>query len=190
MNGRKQSKSKSALSFVLIFLVIVLAVGLVFRFTNAGDKIKDLTNLAFRVEYNGENYTGQDNMILLPTQGQVQFKVKGAESYKVKITPNVTEETNFTYNVGDDVYSFSQADISKVFLTGNYIQNGNLILTCSESYALESVLSKLHGGAEITLNGSLEYPYLLTFTDGDGKTITFALGQFLTVTLSPDHIVF
>ena len=171
MSGKK----KVILISAAVLLVIVLAVWLVFKYTKAVDKIKDLFNPAFRVEYDGNDYDGDDNIIVLPAKGQVQFKVKGAESYKVTITPNVTPETDFTYEVGDTVYKYSQAVLSKD-------------LTC-DNYSLESVLSQLHGGEKVILNGSVKYPYLLTFT-ADNKTVAFVLSPVPIVRLSESNIFF
>ena len=184
MSGKK----KVILISAAVLLVIVLAVWLVFKYTKAVDKIKDLFNPAFRVEYDGNDYDGDDNIIVLPAKGQAQFKVKGAESYKVTITPNVTPETDFTYEVGDTLYKYSQAALSKVFINNDNVKNGSFYLTC-DNYSLESVLSQLHGGGKVVLNGSVKYPYLLTFT-ADNKTVAFVLSPVPIVRLSESNIFF
>lgn len=189
MNGKKKSVFNSVLSIVIVLLVVVLAVGLIFKFTKAGDKIKDLVNPAFRVEYGGKDFTGKDNKLLLPTNGQAEFIVKGVDSYKVSLTPNVTPETDFTYEVGDTIYNFSQADLSKVFIGNESIKNGSFYLECVEDYSIESVLSKIHGGAEIVLNGEISCPYLLSFTSNN-VTVSFAFNDVIQVILSESHIIF
>lgn len=104
MNGKRQRTVGSVLSSALTVFVVVLAVGLVFKYTKAGERIKDLTNSAFCVEYAGKEYTGENNVITLPTDGQAMFTVKGCDGYTVKIVPNVTVETDFTYTVnGRDI---------------------------------------------------------------------------------------
>ncbi len=189
MSGKRKSKFMSALSVLIMLLVVALAVGLVFKYTKAGDKIKDIVNPAFRVEYDGKNYDGDENKIYLPTKGQAQFKVKGAESYKVSITPNVTPETDFTYEIGNTVYSYSQVDLSRLFMGSDSIKNGSFYLNCLADYSLESVLSKLHDGATIQLNGSVKYPYLLTFT-ADNTTVTFLISTAPIINLSESNIIF
>ncbi len=189
MSGKRKSKFMSALSVLIMLLVIALAVGLVFKYTKAGDKIKDIVDPAFRVEYDGKDYDGENNVIALPTKGQAQFKVKGAESYKVSITPNVTSETDFTYEIGNTIYSYGQADLSNVFISNDSIKNGSFYLNCLADYSLESVLSKIHGGAEIVLNGEIECPYLLVFT-ANNNVISFMFNGEIRIDLSETEIIF
>ncbi|MDE6492130.1 MAG: hypothetical protein K2L37_03160 [Lactobacillus sp.] len=189
MGGKKKTGFKSVISVIVFLLVIVLAVGLIVKYIKAGDKVKDLFNPAFRVEYDGKEYKGDNNVIMLPLTGQAQFKVKGAESYKVTLIPNVTSETDFTYEIGDTVYRYSQADLSKVFINGDSIKNGSFYLNCVDDYSLESVLLKVHGGTKIVLNGGAQYPYLLTFT-ADGATIKFLFGVDFDIDLSESNIIF
>lgn len=189
MNGKKKSSFMSVISVIVFLLVIVLAVGLIVKYTRAGDKVKDLFNPAFRVEYDSKDYNGEKNIIVLPTNGQAKFTVKGAESYKVTITPNITAETDFTYEIGDTVYNYSQVDLSKVFISGDSIKNGSFYLNCVDDYSLESVLSKVHGGAKIVLNGGAQYPYLLTFT-ANGTTVKFLFGVDFDIDLSESNIIF
>lgn len=42
MYGKKKTALSSLLTFIITSLVIILAVGVVFKYTKAGDKIKDL----------------------------------------------------------------------------------------------------------------------------------------------------
>lgn len=182
------SGKKKTILTAVILLVIILAVVIVFRYTKAGDKIKDIFNPAFRVEYDGDDYDGDENLIVLPTKGQAKFKVKGAESYKVTITPNVTPETDFTYEIGNTVYSYSQAALSKVFISVDSVKNGYFYLDCDD-YSIESVLSKLHGGEKVVLNGNVKYPYLLTFI-ADNKTVTFTLSTVPIIRISESGIFF
>lgn len=189
MSGKRESIFISAVTVIIYMLVIVLAVGLIFKRTSVGDKIEDLIDPTFRVEYDGTDYSSENNVITLPKDGQAQFKVKGAESYKVTLTPNVTSETDFTYEVGNTVYNFSQADLSKVFIGSDSVKNGSFYLDCTADYSLESVLSKIHDGAEIKLNGNTAFPYLLTFGNGT-ETVSFLFGSNVRLELSESIIVF
>ena len=63
MSGKKKSKFMSVISVIVFFLVIVLAVGLIVKYTKAGDKVKDLFNPAFRVEYDGKDYDNKRGKI-------------------------------------------------------------------------------------------------------------------------------
>lgn len=187
MYGKRKSIFKSLLTAVVILLVIALAVGLIFKYTKAGDRIRDLVNPAFRIEYDGKNYEGKNNVIALPAEGQARFKVKGAESYKVMLTPNVTSETDFEYETNDGLYRYSQTDLSKVFTYT--VKNGILYFNCLEDYSLESVLSKLHGGADIKLSDNLECPYRLTFM-ADNTTVSFVFSCEIRIVLPNNNIVF
>lgn len=195
MNGKKKSVLMSAMSVFAVLLVIVLAVGLVFKYTKAGDIVKDWLNPAFRVEYNGIDYQNGDNAIILPKSGHARFIVKGVDSYKVRVVPNVTTETNFSYEIGNEVYLFGEADLSKYFVTADSIKNGYFIIDCSQDLSLESVLSKIHGGSKVVLNGNVKYPYLLSF-GSDNVAITFMLGVLdgedgaTDITLSDEQIIF
>lgn len=189
MGGKKKSSFKSLISVIVFLLVIVLAVGLIFRYTKAGNKIKDYINPAFRVEYDGKDYDGGNNVIVLPTKGQAQFKVKGAQSYKVTLSPNVTSETDFTYEIGNTVYYYSQVDLSQAFINSDSIKNGSFYLNCDENYSLENVLSKIHGGEKVVLNGSVKYPYLLKFVM-ENKTVAFELSTIPEIRLSESNIIF
>lgn len=189
MSGKKKSGLSSVITVIIFLLVVVLAVGLIFKHTKAGDKIKDLVNPAFRVEYGGVDYSGGNNAVALPKDGQAQFKIKGVKIYKVRVTPNVTPETDFSYDIGNEVYTFGQTDLTNFFITDDSIKNGYFIIDCSQDLTLESVLSKIHGGAEIKLNGSVDFPYLLTFSGGT-KTISFIFGGEVKINLSESNIVF
>lgn len=189
MSGKKKSKIVSFISIIIFLLVIVFAVGLIFRYTKAGDKIKDLVNPAFRVEYGGIDYKDGNNEIVLPKDGQVKFNVKGVESYKVRVTPNVTSETDFSYEIGNEVYIFGEADLNKFFVTDNSIKNGYFVIDCTQDLSIESVLSEIHGGAEIKLNGKVDVPYLLTFASGE-NIVSFMFGGDIKVSLSENNIKF
>ncbi len=186
MSGKKKSTFKSVLTVIITLLLIILAVGFIFKYTKAGDKIKDLFNPAFRIECNGKDYDGENNVIALSPKGQAQFKVKGVESYKIMLTPNVTSETDFEYEVNGGLYRYSQADLSKVFTSG--VKDGYFYINCIADYSLENVLSTIHGG-EVVLNVKIECPYLLTFTS-DNKTVKFAICAVLSLDLSDNNIVF
>lgn len=188
MYGKKKSALSSALTYIIMFFMFVLAVGVLFNYTKAGDKIKDFFNPLFRVEYGGKDYDSGINVIFLPNDGQAQFKVKGVESYKVAIKPNVTSDTDFTYEIGDTVYSYSQVDLSKAFTIGT--KNGYFYIDCLNDYSLESVLSKIHGGTEVKLNGKIDIPYKLIFTT-DKTSIIFIFNGVLPtgVELSESKII-
>lgn len=189
MSGKKKSSFISAVALLVSLLMIALAVGLVFNYTKASEKIEDLLKPAFCVKYDGKDYNGEDNAITLPSNGKARFKVTGADRYTVTLTSNVTYETDFLYEVGDTVSYFSKADLSKAFIGNDSTKNGDFYLNCLEDYSLESVLSKVHDGAEIKLNGGVSSPYLLIFSDGI-ETVSFTFGYNVKIVLSENVIIF
>lgn len=159
MHGHK-NRFSSIIAVIAFLLLLVVAVFCVFRYTGINDKIDSLLNPSFSVQYNGVTYSGDDNVIVLPQDGKAKFKVRGVDSYQVTVTPNVTAETDFSYNVGDTVYVFGNTNLTNFFVTDGCVENGYFVIDCTKDLSVESVLSKLHDNAEITLNGTaVEVPY-------------------------------
>lgn len=189
MSVKKKRGLSSVITVIVSLLVIVLAVGLIFKYTKAGEKIEDLINPAFRVEYNNYKYSDGLNAVDLPDEGYARFKVRGTEFYSIRVTSYVTPETDFTYEIDNTVYTFGKADFTKLFVTDSSIQDGYFLIDCSQDFSIESMLSKLHDGAEIKLNGNAEFPYMITFS-GKGKAVKFIFGGKRTFRLSDSNIIF
>ena len=191
MARQKKSKTANIITLLLLLLLLAGSIGAICHFSGIGkDDITDIVNPVFRVEYDGNIYNANtESVITLPTKGQAQFKVKGVDSYKVTVTPNVTPETDFVFEVGNAAaYRFSQTRLSPLFISEDSIRNGSFYLNCLSDYSLESVLSKLYDSAEIKVLGSIECPYLLTFT---AKNITIKFVIFVPkITLSESNIIF
>ena len=68
MSGKKKQVLSSVITVIVSLLVIVLAVGLIFKYTKAGEKIEDLINPAFRVEYNNYKYSDGLMLLIYPTR--------------------------------------------------------------------------------------------------------------------------
>ena len=189
MYGKKKSNLFSALSVIVIFLLLFLSVGYFVKHPKVIDDIKDLFNTSFRVEYDGKDYTGTNNVVAFPLHGQAKFKVKGANGYTVSLAPNVAPEGDFRYSVGSNVYTYSKTDISKVFISDNNVQNGYFCLNELENYSISAVLKKLYDGAEVELDGKVKYPYLLTFRYND-DSVSFLLSPEIILSLSESSIIF
>lgn len=189
MSGKK-SALYTALTVIVSLLVVALAAGLIVKYTRVGDTVKDIFDTTYRIEYDGETYTTANNVVAFPREGRAEFKVKGATSYSVTLSPNVTAETDITYEIDNTVYNYSQTDISKVLVGTDSIQNGKFCLVALTDYSLSNVLSKAHNGAAVALNGELSQPYKLSFT-ADGMTISFLLEDTIRgITLSQTAIYF
>lgn len=125
----KQNNSAlySALSFLLIAVLMLSVVGVIMRYTNGGT-----TDFAlFYVAHDGQNIM-TDTTVSLNDGETATFVPKYAaddimhsvgqnsekKGYNVKIVPNITKETSFTYQVGDNKYRFEKladADFSEAF---------------------------------------------------------------------------
>lgn len=189
MSKRKSIFGRIVLA-VIVLLLLALLIGALCKFTRVGDYVKDLFDITFRVEYDGVNYKGNNNTISLPPNKQARFNVKGANGYKVAITPNVTAETDFTYTVDGVEHKYSETNLTSVFLSQENMQSGYFELNIIENYTIESVLSKLYDGQTILIDVDLSTPYLLTITSDESK-VQFVIGLGVKgVSLDIDRIVF
>lgn len=187
-----KSKLAKALAAIVLLALLIGAVIALLRFMgiNKGD-INDLVNPVFRVECNGVAYTGADNTLELPQEGKLKFEVKCTNGYKLKVTPNVTAETDFTYTVAGYEYPYSEEDLTGYVVADDDIYGDCFYIDCAKDNTLNGVLSRIWGGAEITLNGDLPYPYKLTVTSDSGEDISILLSPYsLWLKLTPDNIVF
>ena len=184
----RKSKTTNVVFYIAVLLVLALAVGLIVRFTDVKDKVTNIVNPTFHIEYDGKAYDGENNTVTFPIGGQAKFKVKGADSYKIRVTPNVTADTDFTYEIDGEVYKFGETDLTSYFVTDESIKDGCFIIDCTQDLSIASVLSKVHDGKTVKLNGEVDFPYLLTFTAND-VSISFALRNKYNVTLSETNIV-
>lgn len=194
--GNKNSTVKNLIMLLAVLLLIVLAVGLVVKFTNIKDKlpddITDIVSPTLRVEYDGTTYTGAENKIGLPESGQMLFKVKYGGNYTVEVLPNVTAANDFTFTTGGKTYPFSGENFTSLFI-GKAVYTDYFVIDCTESFLLADTLSRVFGGAEITLNGTMDYPYMLVVTADNGNTVSIAMGQVKAATgvqVNQNSIVF
>ncbi len=191
MSGKKKSKFVTALTVLLFLLLIVAAVGAIIKFTKVGDKVTDIVNPVFRVEYNGVAYTGDDNKIGLPQDGKIKFEIKCTNGFKVKVTPNVTDKTDFTYTVNEREYSYGDEDLSGLIVKTENIYGDCFYIDCTQNFRLDNLLSNIWGGEKVTLNGTVQYPYLLTVTGSNGESVSIAINQsYVTGVTLPESIVF
>ena len=166
-----KSKVIKVLSAIATLLVIILILGLIVRFTNIGGMLDP----TFRVECNGNQYTDGDNYLILRDSESIRFDVKNGNGYTVKVLPNVTQETDFDYVADGYSYSFlSGSDYTGYFLDEKDIYGDYFIIRNPANCSLVKVLSRMHGGAEITVAGHGQYPFLLEVTS-NGNIVRIAL---------------
>lgn len=191
----KQNKSKiiSIITWVIVLLLLVGAIGAIIHFTGINkDDITDIVKPVFRVEYDGKVYKADtENVIDLPQSGQARFEVKGTNKYTVIIAPNVTAETDFDYTVNGKTYPYGgEKDLSFAFDLKKY--DSAFTLSADNDYSLESVLSKIWGVDDISVNEHDNFPlYRIVVTSSNGETIEMLFGSRVDgVIISPDKIIF
>lgn len=184
---RKKRVLASLLSFLLFMLALALIVCFIVRYVNKDDLNSD----TFCVECNGEKYSNADsNVLVLPIGEKVRLNVNGTDSYKVSVVPNVTEETDFIYTVDDKGYYYGKEDLSGLIIRNSDVFASCFYIECSEDNFLENVLSRMWGGKEVTLHGTVQHPYLLKVTNENDETIQIAFSYFSGIQLNFAEISF
>lgn len=192
MSKSNKSKLVSFITLIVVLLLLVVAVGAICHFAGIGkDDITDIVNPVFRIEYDGKVYkTDTDNSLALPNSGQARFEVKGVDSFTVKVAPNVTEETDFTYTVNGQTYSYlAEKDLTAVFDLKFY--DNAFALDMGTNYGLENVLARIWGTDDIIVGEHGNFPlYKIVVTASNGEIIEMPFGVSVTGISIPDHIVF
>ena len=188
--SRRKSKLSRLLTGLFALLVLALVIGAICKFTQVDDEIIDLFNPTFRVEFNGVDYTGDNNIITLTPNEQARFDVKSINGYKISVTPNVTADTDFTYTVDGVLYKYSETNLAKAFLAEDNIQAGYFTLNVLRDYSLESVLSKVYEGQTVLVDSNLVNPYLLTITSNEQKIQFVICIGVLDISFDCESIVF
>lgn len=178
MTRQKNSKIVNLITWLLLLLLLVGGIGAICHFSGVNkDDIKDMLNPVFRVEYDGKEYTGSDNVIDLPTDGQAKFAVKGTNGYKVKVLPNAIAEADITYSVDGTPYAYSEENLTSVFVDNDSVYAECFYVNCMQSYALIDVLSRLWGGRPVEIkDGEINNPYKIVITSSNGEAIELLFG--------------
>lgn len=185
--------------YVLLLLLLTGTIGFFAVFTN-GFKGDFKT---FYLEYNGEKIISDKDHFPLSVQTQHRFDIRfpldffnkntDKFGYTVKILPNVTKETDFTFTVNGITHTYSkQSDLTKGF----DITLSETYFTITINKTLSEILSELYLNEPVTdvpeaIKSGNDY-FLLVVTTANNEAqlrIAFQLtGNILR--LSPDHIVF
>lgn len=189
---KSKNVAYNVLLYVIFLSVIAMIIGLVIKYTNVKDKVHEIINPTFCIEYNGVTYTGDNNKLTLPLSGQAKFTVKNGGLYTVEVSPN-KNEPDFNYTVNGNTYSFHGENLSNTVVKKSNIFSDNFIIDCSERFYVIDVLKTIWGDEEIEAHCTMQYPYLLTVTSADGKTVSFEIVQTLSaseIVTDPDNIIF
>ena len=188
MRGKK-NKFLSVVAVVAVVIVIFLAIGGLARCNSVKDKVNEIISPSFSVEFDGKKYKGDENYICLPNKGKAIFNVRNGGDYRVEVLPNVTDETDFNYTVGDKVYPYSGENLTTAFIDNKQIFSDKFFIDCSQNMSLRSVLSRIWGGAEITVTAPIGVCfYKLVVTSSNGETVTLLFRAVPTVVLSETSI--
>ncbi len=188
------------IAYVLVVLVLVGAVGLIYKFTNGFNE--DFKT--FYVEYDGKQILTTESKLSLKKSATHTFNVKYTfdndksepKDYKVKVVPNVTRD--FDYTVNGEKYLFSKTgELTSAF--GLKKEQTQFSLTIPAEFDLQTALKIVNGGKDVTVPADAEtnnpYPYKLIVSSYNDKVIYnigFKLddGVITDITLDPDEIVF
>lgn len=191
-------KSNIVLNIISIIISTLLIAGIAaiiyYNFSEIKDAYDDYTSTTFYIKHKGIKYENSNDteVILLNTEDTLKFYIIGVENCTITVTPNVTEEKDFFYSVGYDIFALSQRDFTDVFISEDSVQNGCLTLDCSKLKSLESILSQKHNNInvnQIKVIDGTNIPFLLTFSN-EKTSISFQLGYEVHVSLSDTAIVF
>lgn len=198
MAKQKKSKFVSVITWLLLLLLLIGCIGLILHFLGIGkDDITDIINPTFRVEYDGNVYKADtENVLALPESGQARFEIKNCESCTVKVLPNVTDETDFTFTADGNERKYSDvSDLTAVFIQTNNVYGEYFIIDCDNDYSLESVLSSALGADSVVIPvAEITDPYKLVVTSSDGEVIEILFGGThiygFDIVLNPSSIIF
>ena len=188
------------IAYVLIALVLVAAVGLIYKFTNGFNE--DFKT--FYVEYAGKQILTADSKLDLKKAQTHTFTVKYTfdseksepKDYKVKITPNITRD--FDYTVNGEKYLFSKTgELTSAF--GLEKEQSQFSLTLAADFDLQKALQSINGGKTVVIPADAEtnnpYPYRLSVSSYNEKVVyhidlKIVEADVTDITLNPREIIF
>ena len=152
MGGRNTNSIFKVITYIVLVLLLIAAIGFIIRFTNGGTT--DFK--AFYVQI-GETVYTENSKLELP-YGSTHFETKYIFSdnseekhkgYSVKIVPNATEKNNFDFTVDDCVHSFG---LEKEFTSAFDIEYGKTGFTIN-NYGLrvEKIIQSMYSGQTVSI---------------------------------------
>ena len=195
--NKSENKIVSVIIWLLLLALLVGGVAMVLHFAGIGkDDITDIFKPTFRVEY-GENVykTDTENILDVPLSGQARFGIKNCESCTIKVLPDVTAETDFTFTVNGQEKKYSEVeDLTAAFIRKNNVYGDYFIIDFDENYAVESVLSRVYETNNVEVGErTVTYPYKIVVTSSEGEKIEISLrfeAKVAKITLDKSEIKF
>ena len=187
------------IAYVILTLVLVAAVGLIYKFTNGFNE--DFKT--FYVEYGGKQILTADSKQEFKQGAEYRFTVhytfdnekSEPKDYSVKIVTHA--ERDFDYTVDGEKFLYSKTgELTTAF--GLKKEQAEFSIVIPSEYGLQKVLEAMNSGKRVVVPEDAEtnntYPYRLVVSSYNGKVaynIDFKLVPTITdITLNPDQIIF
>lgn len=161
--SKKNSNASSVLVAIFSILFVVVVVTFVFKFTNGLNE--DLKT--FYIEHNGKQIVATDSQMTFDTESEHRFDCKyisnpDNNTFNLKVVPNVTEETDFSYTVDGKSYKWSEVeDLTSCFNLDK--QSNYFIVSFPADFSMQGILSSLYPESEIVISDTLSlYQYYYT----------------------------
>lgn len=148
---------------LLSILFLVAFVGFIFKFTNGFNE--DLKT--FYIEHNGKQIVATDSQMMFDTEIEYRFDCKyisnlDNNTFNLKVVPNVTEETDFSYTVDGKSHKWSEVeDLTSCF---NLNKQANYFIVSFPAYfSMQGVLNSLYPESQVVISDTLSlYQYYYT----------------------------
>ncbi len=192
------SNAGKIIAIIAVVLVLVIAIGFVFKFTNGFTR--DFSTFYVSVDEN-DIMNSADGYYM--TSGKpLNVQVKNALTddyseieYKVKVIPNAVEDKDFDFVLDGEKYSFQmEKDLTKAFEIKRG-EDGSFSVT-PKGNTLTELLQAVYEDSEIENCDVAAYKdmFTLVISTEDEKfaiKIDFAVGSEVSgITLTPDTIIF
>ena len=183
--SKKRNNSADIVVAILSLLFVVAIVAFVFKFTNGLNE--DLKT--FYIEHNGKQIVATDSQMTFDTESEHRFDCKyisnpDNNTFNLKVVPNVTEETDFSYTVDGKSHKWSEVeDLTSCF---NLDKQANyFIISFPANFSMQDVLSSLYPESQVVISDTLsfyQYYYTLHVSNYNEKInyyINFNVGDVL-----------
>ncbi len=190
--ARRKNNLTNFITWLLLLLLLACGIGAVIRYSGVTkDDITDLVKPTFRIECNKQVFrTNTENVFTIPKSGQARFDIKNCENCTVKVLPNVTSETDFTFIVaGKDRKYTEVGELTSAFIKTNNVYGDYFVIDFDEDYKIQSVLSRFYGTNEIILPEGCNPSYKVVVSSGAEKIEIILCFDVEKIEL-PESIVF
>lgn len=180
MSKKTTNSVVKVITYILVILVFVGAVGAIFKFTNGFNE--DFKT--FYLEYQGESILTSNKQLVLDRDVEHKFGVKytfdtntgEAQGYSVKIVPNADSSNSFDFTIDGETYAYyGEKDLTDAF--DLVMHDTYFTLTFPKDMTIQTVLQNLYPDSEITVSeeaNKMQYPFTLVVSSYNGE-VTYNL---------------